>query len=293
MGRWARVLAGMYRRHVWLADPMAHNHWLPEILARESDAWRVMAVGDFTLDTAFVGVSDDAALESAAEALSELRAKPGRWVRCVIGDHELGKKSLVGGVGGPRWRSLERCEAELGLPRLWHEDLPGWRWIGVTSTLVAWPVFRPEALNGELGRWEHAHREHLAEIDALFAGAMREGRRVLLFCHDPTALPFLARLDGVRRALPNLGGTVIGHLHTRWVLRVGRMLAGMPRIGWAGNTVRRYSEALRDARCWRRFRVVLCPSPTGIQCLKDGGYLVGAWPPTGGWVDWEFRGLRW
>ena len=291
-GRMARWLARAYRRHVWLADPMAHNHRLGEILAREPGATRVVANGDFTLDTAFVGVSDDAALESAAEALAELRAH-GAAVRGVIGDHELGKKSLVGNAGGPRWRSLERCESELGLPRLWHEDFPGWRWIGVTSTLAAWPVFRPEALAGERDRWDGAHEAHLRGIDALFSGATREGRRVVLFCHDPTALPFLARLDGVRGALPRLGATVIGHLHTPWVLRVGRALAGVPRVSWAGHTVRRYSGALREARCWSAFRVVLCPSPTGIQMFKDGGYLSGAWPPEGEAVHLEYRRLAW
>lgn len=287
----ARFLARSFRRYVWLADPMAHNHRLGQILGRERDVTRVVANGDFSLDTAFVGVSDDAALESASEALGELRAIHGGAVRGVIGDHDLGKKSLVGGMGGPRWRSLERCESELGLPRLWHEDFPGWRWVGITSTLAAWPVFRAEGADGELARWDRAHREHLDAIDALFSEAASSGRRVILFCHDPTALPFLARMEGVRRALPDLGVTVIGHLHTPLVLRLGGWLAGAPRVSWAGHTVRRYTSALREARCWRDFRVVLCPSPSGIQLLKDGGYLVAPWPPQGGELALERRML--
>lgn len=292
-GRMARVLSRWYRRHVWLADPMAHNHLLGEILRREAGSAWVVANGDFTLDTAFVGVSDDAALESAAEALAELRSMPGAAVRGVLGDHDLGKKSLVGDAGGPRWRSLERCESELGLPRLWHEDFPGWRWVGVTSTLLAWPVFRPEAPAGEWDRWDRAHREHLGAVEALFSEAAADGRRLVLFCHDPTALPFLGRLEGVRRALPLLETTVIGHLHSPWVLRVGQSLSGMPRIGWAGHTVRRYSTALGQARWWRTFRVTLCPSPTGIQCRRDGGYLVGDWPPASGGLTWDRRPLEW
>ena len=289
----ALATARLLRRYVWLADPMAHNHRLGDILAREPGVTRVVANGDYSLDTAFVGVSDDAAMESAAEALGELRAAHGHGVRGVIGDHELGKKSLVGGAGGPRWRSVERCEAELGLPRLWHEDFPGWRWVGITSTLAAWPVFRAEGLEEERETWERAHREHLEAIDALFGEAATRGRRVVLFCHDPTALPFLARLDGVQRAHPRIAATVIGHLHTPWILRAGGWLAGMPCVPWAGHTVRRCTAALRDARCWRDFRVVLCPSPSGIQLFKDGGYLVAPWPPEGNHLDLVRQSLRW
>ena len=32
------------------------------------------------------------------------------------------------------------------------------------------------------------------------------------------------------------------------------------------------TEALRQARCWRPFRVRLCPSLAGCELLKDGGY---------------------
>lgn len=270
-----RTFQRVYRRHVWLDDPMAHNHLLDAVLGRVRAPAQVVANGDLTLDTGFVGVSDDAAMESAAEALALLRtAYPGR-VRAVIGDHDLGKVSFVGGTGGIRRRSLERCEAELGIPRLWHEDFPGWRWIGVTSSLVAWPVFESESLPEERDWWRLAHAAHLAAVDALFREAADVGQRVLLFCHDPTALPFLHRLPGVRRCFPGRVRTVIGHLHTRLVLRVARVLSGVPRIGWAGHSIRRYTTALREARCWRDFGLQFCPSLTGVQLLKDGGYLLG------------------
>jgi len=288
-----RTLQRVYRRHVWLDDPMAHNHLLGAILGRVPAAQFVVANGDFTLDTAFVGVSDDAAFESAAEALDELRAAYGTRMRCTIGDHDLGKKSFVGGAGGVRRRSLERCESELGLPRLWHADFPGWRWIGMTSTLAAWPVFRPETLLEEMGWWEAIHARHLTEIDDLFAGATAAGLRTVLFCHDPTALPFLRRLPGVTAALPQIGATVIGHLHTRLVLRMARLLAGIPRIEWAGHSVRRYTAALNQARCWREFRVTLCPSPTGVELLKDGGYLTAEWPPSEGAIRFQTHRLPW
>jgi hypothetical protein len=96
---------------------------------------------------------------------------------------------------------------------------------------------------------------------------------VVLFVHDPSALPFLAELPEVQSRLDQIACTVVGHLHTPAVFRLGSRLAGMPTIPFLGNTVRRYSTALQRARVWREFRTVLCPSPAGIQLLKDGGWL--------------------
>ena len=67
--------------------------------------------------------------------------------------------------------------------------------------------------------------------------------------------------------------TVIGHLHSQLILRTGCILAGMPAIHFLGATFRRNSTALNEAKLWRPFRVQLCPSLTGIQLLKDGGWL--------------------
>lgn len=53
---------------------------------------------------------------------------------------------------------------------------------------------------------------------------------------------------------------------------MSRCLSGMPELGFFGNTARRLSGALRKARRWRPFRLIL-PSPPGIQIAKDGGYL--------------------
>ena len=46
----------------------------------------------------------------------------------------------------------------------------------------------------------------------------------------------------------------------------------MPPIRFLGNTVRRLSTALNEARRWRPFHVRLCPALAGIELLKDGGY---------------------
>ena len=112
----------------------------------------------------------------------------------------------------------------------------------------------------------------MASIRKAFA-ALKPEQRVLLFCHDPSALPFLWRDDVVRRKLPQLENTVIGHLHSKLIFWKSRMLAGMPPILFCGNAARRISVALREGRLWKPFHVQLCPALAGIELLKDGGYL--------------------
>lgn len=269
---WLRGLARVYRRFFWLADPTAHNHQLEAFIAAVGRPDIVVANGDYSCDSAFVGVSDEAAGQSAGECLGRLREAFGDRLLATVGDHELGKMSLFGGAGGLRWSSWERCVGQLGLAPSWSVEAAGFRLIGVTSTVIALPAFVPEIASGEEGAWEALRASYLETLDAVFAG-VREGEPIILFCHDPTALPFLARQDAVRRRLGQVVCTVIGHLHSELVLRTSRWLAGMPEIGFLGNTARRLSGALRKARGWRGFRVVLCPSLAGIQLLKDGGYL--------------------
>ena len=267
-----RSLANAWRQGVWLRDPLAHNHRLGRIIRENPDPDLVVANGDFTVDTRFVGVSDDASLESAALALGELRHAYGERLLATIGDHDLGKQSLFGGAGGPRIASWDRCRDRLGLVPFWRHEIGRYVLLGVTSTVLALPVFAPELPPGERAAWQALHVAHLAEVRAALA-AVEPGQRVLLFVHDPTALPFLWRDEVIRSRLGQVERTVIGHLHTPLILRTAQLLAGIPRIAWAGVTARRYTSALREARCWREFKILLCPSPPGIQLLKDGGYL--------------------
>jgi len=95
---------------------------------------------------------------------------------------------------------------------------------------------------------------------------------VILFCHDPSALPFLWREPDVRAKLHQVDRTVIGHLHSKLILSKSSVLAGMPTIPFLGHTTRRLSLALSEARLWKPFNVLLCPSLAGIELLKDGGY---------------------
>ena len=267
-----RIALKLYRHYIWLRDPLGQNHLLDRFLdAAPSEPLAVVANGDFSCDTAFVGVSDDAARESVELCLQKLRSRFGSGLRTVIGDHELGKISMFGNVGGLRLASWSRVQ-ELGFVPFWQKKVGCWRLIGITSSLVALPVYEPETLRSERAAWNELRSAHWQQIRTAF-DEIRPDEKVILFCHDPSALPFLGREPAIRRRLDQLEATIIGHLHSPLLLWKSRWLAGMPAIGFLGNTVRRLTTALRDAREWRQFKVTLCPSLAGLELLKDGGYL--------------------
>lgn len=269
---WLRLAARAYRRFVWLADPLAHYRQLQHFLASVERADLAVLNGDYSCDTGFVGVSDDAALSSAGECLDQIRARFGADCTATIGDHELGKFSLFGGQGGLRLASWRRCLNELGLQPFWERRIGHRVLMGVTSSLLALPVYAREALEPELPEWQRLREQHRTEIAKAFERLdLRD--KVILFCHDPTALPFLAEEEPVAKRFGQIEHTIIGHLHSRAVLKASRILAGIPSIRFLGNTARRMSTALNRAKAWKPFNVTLCPSPSGIQLLKDGGYL--------------------
>jgi hypothetical protein len=262
----------MHRRYIWMREPLKQNHRLESFLRREEEFDYVVANGDYSCNSAFIGVSDDAACQSARECLELLRGRYGSRLRAVFGDHELGKVSFFGGRGGMRLRSWTRAIEDLGLEPFWRLDIGNRTLFGVASSLIALPVFEADTLPEEREEWRRLRSEHLQRIESAFDG-LEECRRVLLFCHDPTALPFLGLLPAVRRRLVQLDQTVIGHLHSSLVLSASARLAGMPQINFLGHTAKRLSRALGEARRWAEFKVRLCPALAGIQLLKDGGYL--------------------
>jgi hypothetical protein len=179
--------------------------------------------------------------------------------------------SLFGGRGGLRIDSLHRAQRELGLEPFWQLPIGNYLLVGVTSSLLALPVFEVETLAAERDAWRQHRSEHLDLIRNAFA-ALHPAQRVILFCHDPTALPFLWHDDQIRRRTPQIESTIIGHLHSPLLLWKSKLLSGMPTIRFLGNSIRRMSAALHEARLWRHFRVTLCPALAGIELLKDGGY---------------------
>lgn len=267
-----RLFVKYYRRYIWLRNPLHQNHLLDSFLNTPSGFDIVVANGDFCADTHCVGVSDEASCESALQCLRKLRDRFGSKLRAVFGDHELGKFSLVGRKGGLRLASWHTARTRLELEPFWRHDLGCYALIGIVSSLVALPAYSQEALPEELPQWHALRREHLEQVRQCFV-SLGQSRRILLFCHDPTALPFLLTEGVVGERLSQIEQTVIGHLHSNLILRQSRWLAGMPRLTFMGNTVRRLSSALREARNWRPFNVRLCPSLAGIELLKDGGYL--------------------
>lgn len=266
-----RWFCRFYRHFIWLRNPFAHNELLHQFMERTSESDHVFALGDYTCDTAFVGVSDDAALESASECLGTLRQQFGNRLHALIGDHELGKFPLCGKRGGLRFESWLRVRQDLGLTPFWRVDIGSHVCFGITSSLLTLPAFSAELLDGEGLDWESARQDHLKEIRAAFE-ELSADQRVILFCHDPSALPFLLNEPAVRNRVNQIQRTFVGHLHSPLIMWKSRRLAGMPTITFLGHTAKRLSAALGRARQWRPFKVQLCPSLAGIELLKDGGF---------------------
>jgi hypothetical protein len=286
-----RLLLRLYREHVWLRHPLRQNPQLDRFLAEAGDVDCVVANGDYSCNVAAVGLSDDAAMESARACLDSLRARFGGKLLANLGDHELGKLRLLGTRGGLRLKSWRRCVEELGLQPFWRLELGDLVLFNCVSTLVALPLFEADLLPAEKSAWEQLRERHLAELRAAFS-ALRPGQRVLFFCHDPTALPFLWRDHVMREHLPRIERTVIGHLHSNLYLRLGGALSGLPVLRCFGHSIRRMSAALHEARRWRDFRVLLCPSVAGIELLNDGGYLTAEWDAAQTPVCFRFHPLR-
>ena len=288
-----RWLVTQQRHWVWLREPWAHNHLLEQFLREAASAHLVVANGDYSCDSAYVGVMDEPAFQSAAECLRKLRAAFDGRLRTTIGDHELGKMMLGQKEGGLRLASYSRATSELALEPFWQTRVGNYLFLGVTSTLLALALYEKETLPDELAEWRRLREQHLDDVRRAFA-AVREGERILLFCHDPSALPFLWREPSVRSKLGQVERTIVGHLHSKWVLRQARWLSGMPRITFLGHTPRRLSAALREARRWAEFKILLCPSPPGLQLFKDGGYITAHIDPTGARpATFEFHPFQW
>ncbi|OQB93537.1 MAG: hypothetical protein BWX84_00525 [Verrucomicrobia bacterium ADurb.Bin118] len=287
-----RIALRSFRHWIWLRHPLRQNGLLDEFLRRVPDFDYGIANGDYAADMAFLGVSDPATFAGAQTCLTRLRARFGERFRATLGDHELGKLSFFGHYGGLRLASWHRAHAELGLEGCWQLDLGCYTLLGVTSTLLALPAFAADMLETERADWQRLRAEHLTRIREILTG-LAPDRRLILFCHDPTALPFLGQEPAMRARWPQLELTVIGHLHSPLVLWKSRLLSGMPQLTCLGATVARMSGALRRAREWRPFRVRLCPSLAGLQVERGGGWGSLTLDPAGrAPLEWHLHRLR-
>lgn len=275
-----RSLLRWYRDHIWLKNPQDQNHLLDQFLEQTGDADFVISNGDYSCNTAFIGVADQAACKSAQACLGLLRQQFAPNFRAIFGDHELGKVSLAGNKGGLRMASWDSAVDTLKLDPFWSVTFGSYVVMGVVSTLLALPIFEPEAIRSELPEWRRLREQHLEKIRNAFC-ALEPTQKVILFCHDPTALPFLWQEPEVRSRISQVEQTIIGHLHSPLILWKSHFLAGMPAIHFLGNSIRRFSSALHEARHWQEFNVQLCPSLAGIELLKDGGFLALDLDPDG------------
>src|SRR5262249_34901106 len=148
-----RWVVRQYRRWVWMRDPFGHNHLLDRFVAATRDAHLVIGNGDYSCDSAYVGVTDDAAFQSASECLGKLRHAFGERFKGTIGDHEIGKKMLAADRGGLRLASYQRAQRDLGLEPWWQVAIGPYVLMGIASTLVALPIYEREALPEELEQW--------------------------------------------------------------------------------------------------------------------------------------------
>lgn len=286
----ARMAARLYHHFIWLREIGGHNHMLDRFLAAAGPVDLVVANGDYSCNIAEVGVSDAAAFASAEECLGKLRARFGDAFRATLGDHDLGKTGMFTGTGAMTLASWRCATEDLGIEPFWRVQFGKYVLLGITSSLVALALFKMDLAAGDGEAWERLRQSHVEQIRGAFAG-LKSGERVILFCHDPSALPYLWREETVRERISQLEQTVIGHLHTNLVLRVGRVLAGFPTISFLGKGVRRISAALGEAKYWKPFRVRLCPAPMGTQLLKDGGWLSVELDAEA--AHFEFHALKW
>jgi hypothetical protein len=273
-----RVLDRTYRYLIWMRHPLAQGRQLDRFLAEVGPADYVVANGDYPCDNAYGGASDPGSFQSMKECLGKLRARFGDRVRFTLGDHDLGKLTLCGRKGGMRLASWQAATQQLGLQPFWQLPIGRYLLLGVASPLIALPANQADVPPDEWPAWQPLREAHLAEIRAAF-DALAPDQRVLLFCHDPTALPFLGREESVRRRLPQVEQTIIGHLHTNLIVWKSRVLSGIPPIRFLGRNIARFSSALHEAHYWWQFRVRLCPALSGIQLLNDGGYYTAHLDP--------------
>ena len=147
-----RLALRLYREHIWLRYPLRQNGQLDRFLAALPEVDYVIANGDYSCNTAAVGLSDDAAMESAQTCVVKLRGQFGDRLWLNFGDHELGKLRLMGTRGGLRLKSWERGVAELGIQPFWRLDLGNYVLFNCVSTLIALPVFDHDILPEERAR---------------------------------------------------------------------------------------------------------------------------------------------
>ncbi len=250
------------------------SRWARTISSTSS--WRgpasdyLIANGDYSSNTAFVGAERRCRLPKRAGMPGKLRQRFGANLRANFGDHELGKTHHVRRQRRHAPGQLAPRPGGTGFGPLLAARNRQLRPAGFVSTLVALPVFEADTLPAERPEWERLRAEHLAEIRRAFDALQPASASCSSAMTRPPCPSSGARTPP--RPAPANRADDIGHLHSNLVFWQSRLLAGMPPIRFLGHSVQRLSTALSQARLWRPFHVRLCPALAGIQLLKDGGY---------------------
>ena len=249
-----RAVARAYRHLIWMRHPLEQGRQLDRFLAEVPPVDYLVANGDYSCDSGFVGVSDPAAFQSAQECLGKLRAKFGDRAWFTLGDHELGKLPLFGGKGGMRLASWHCATKQLGLQPFWKFSVGRYLLMGVSSPLIC-PAREPAGRVA--GRMAGMAADCARRTSLKSAPPSTPCSRNSACCCSATTrrrCRFCAREESVRRRLPQVEQTILGHLHTRLILWKSRLLSGIPPIRFLGRNVSRFTSALHEAHHWWPFR---------------------------------------
>src|SRR5262245_59856485 len=67
-----RLLMRFHRRYLWMRDPLEKGYLLDAFLAKVGNVDQVVALGDYSCNSAFIGISDALAFRSAQECIEKL-----------------------------------------------------------------------------------------------------------------------------------------------------------------------------------------------------------------------------
>lgn len=270
---WRRFLHGA-RGRFWNWRPESRRACflkaLEDMQAYHPD-W-VIANGDYGGDAEGVGLSHDTTYESAAGVITLMREIFPDRCHFIFGDHDIGKYSTNMRQGGIRLASLDVGEQLLGIRSFWHEQVEDFQLVGVNSSLITLDHFLPEALTEEIPEWKRRRDEHERLVTETFA-ALPDDARVILFCHDPSALGLLINQPVINDKKRHIELTVLGHLHEPRLLKLIQRLPKLPEWKPRYPVARIISEGIRNAKTWSHFNPIVCPSPFGTGHHLSGGLL--------------------
>lgn len=244
---------------------------LDEVAEQRPD-W-LIANGDYGGDFGGTGLSNGATLDSARVVVDTIRSRFPERSRFIFGDHDLGKYSTVLREGGIRLHSLDVGERQLRISSFWHEVDECYHLIGVNSSLFTLDLFLPEALAEEIPEWQRRRAAHIEQVTRAFSELPSRGR-VILFCHDPSALAVLSRIPVIARRLHQVELTVVGHLHSPTLLRLSRYAAQLSNLSPRYPVARIVATGLAGVKTWSKFNPVVCPSTFGTGHHVAGGILL-------------------